>query len=353
VDGEDDREISRYTGQFGVTNIEKFILEKVPFAHSSILCRRNAMISVRGYSEDLPRAKDIDLYLKIAKLGKFGFLPKCFVKHREVSLKSKNDKEIIKSRCVDSFFHKKVIWRHRKDFPHFIRSYFKITLRYLILKILIIFPFFYKIYKTMRYNKEYFLPTLRIPSINRFSLNRTLFPVLKKLKKGGAMLEIGYSPDENYKNLIPHTEYLNLDIEARNNPDICCDVCDIKWQSDYFDTVIAIEVLEHVHSPEKAVNEIWRILKPGGNCVLSTRFLHFYHPGPKDYYRFTWDSLSLLFKNFKKVEIYPHGNGLQSIWHIITSGKAKVIFNILNPLIAKINFRRTKLPLGFIVYVEK
>jgi len=311
------------------------------------------MLTIGGYSKDLPRAKDIDLYLKIFKLGKFGFLPECFIKHRETSLKDKNDKEIVKNRCVDSFFHKRIIWRHRKNFPHFGRSYLKITLRYLMFKILTVSPLFYRIYKTMRYDKEYFLPTLKIPSVNRFSLNRVLFPCFNKLKKNGVLLEVGYSPDENYKKLIPHAKYLTLDIEAQNNPDICCDVCDIKWSSNYFDAVIAIEVLEHVYSPEKAINEIWRILKPGGSCVLSTRFLHFYHPGPKDYYRFTWDSLSYLFRNFRKVEIHHHGNEIQCIWHIITSGKAKVVLNVLNSLIARIHFKKTKFPLGFVIYAEK
>jgi glycosyltransferase involved in cell wall biosynthesis len=151
VDGKTGKEISRYMGKLGTNNIEKFLLTRVPFAHSSVLYRRKVIVSVGGYSEDLPRAKDIDLYLKIFKLGKFGFLKECFIKYREVSLGAK---DIIKKRCLDSFFYKKVIYRHRKDFPYvyFLNSYLKISLRYLMFKVLIFFSLPYKIYRKIRYD---------------------------------------------------------------------------------------------------------------------------------------------------------------------------------------------------------
>ncbi len=189
--------------------------------------------------------------------------------------------------------------------------------------------------------------------MSRISLNNELHRQFKKIKKEGVLLEIGVSSDENYKDFIPHNKYLTLDSERQNNPDICCDVADIKWQSDYFDTVLAAEVLEHVCFPEKSVDEIWRVLKHGGICILSTRFIQYYHPGPKDYYRYTQDSLAYLFRDFKKVEIYHHGDRLQSLWHILNYGKIKVILNIFNPLFAKTHFKKTKFPLGFVVYAEK
>lgn len=350
VDRKTDTEITRHTEGFDPKNVEKFILTKVPFAHSSILCRRNVMISVGGYSEDLPRAKDIDLYIKLVKLGKFGFLPECFIKYREIV---PEEDIIIKKHLLDAFFHKKVIWRHRRGFPYiyFLNSYFKINLRYLIFKTLMFFPLPYKIYRKVRWNKEVFLPTLKIPSVSRISLDLKLRQQFKRLKPG-IVLEVG-SGFFSYKKSIPHTKYLTLDIDKSANADICCDLHDIKWEADYFDSVVAIEVLEHLYNPQKAVDEMRRILKPGGVCVLSTRFIHPYHSGPKDYYRFTWDSLSYLFKKFSKVEIYHHGNKIQSLWQIINDGKIKVVLNIFNPLFARIHFKKTKFPCGFVVYAKK
>jgi ubiquinone/menaquinone biosynthesis C-methylase UbiE len=195
------------------------------------------------------------------------------------------------------------------------------------------------------------IPTLRIPSVVRISLDSELKRQFKKLNKG-IVLEVG-SGTSSYRRFIPHTKYMTLDIEEKNNPDICCDLHDIKWESNYFDTAIAIEVLEHLYDPQKAVNEIFRVLKSGGKCILSTRFIHPYHPGPKDYYRFTWDSLRYLFKDFKRIEIYHHGNKLQSIWNIITDGKLKVFLNIFNPAVARIKSKNTKFPCGFVICAEK
>jgi len=195
------------------------------------------------------------------------------------------------------------------------------------------------------------IPTLKIPSVSRISLDFELYRQFKRLKPG-IVLEVG-SGYSSYKKHIPYTKYLTLDIDKESKPDICCDIHNIKWGSDYFDAVIAIEVLEHLLHPEEAVNEIWRVLKPGGICILSTRFIYPYHPGPKDYYRFTWDSLTHLFRKFNRVEIYHHGNKIQAIWELINKGKLNIILNIFNPLIAQIHFQKTSCPCGFVVYAKK
>jgi len=190
-------------------------------------------------------------------------------------------------------------------------------------------------------------------SVSRISLNNILKKQFNKLKPG-IVLDIGakHCP---YKNLIPKTRYLTLDIDKRNSPDICSDLHNIKWQPNYFDTVIATEVLEHSYNPQKAINEIYRILKKGGACILSTRFIFPYHPDPQDYYRFTWDSLEYLFKKFENVKIYPQGNRIQIIWHAISDcGKIGLPFRILlNPLIAKIDYTDKRYPFGFVVCAKK
>ena len=99
--------------------------------------------------------------------------------------------------------------------------------------------------------------------------------------------------------------YVRLDIDPAKKPDICCDLHDLEWRGDPFDTVLAIEVLEHLYDPQRAIDRIHDALKPGGVCILSTRFMYRYHPDPQDHYRFTWDSLKYLFRNFRHVEVHP------------------------------------------------
>ncbi len=205
--------------------------------------------------------------------------------------------------------------------------------------------------------KEFFkkyLFTLKINTVSRIVSTKELKEQFKRLKRG-VVLDTG-SKFAPYKEQIPHTKYMNLDIDPGVKPDIISDIHKVKWQSNYFDTIIATEILEHCYSPEKAINEIHKLLKREGVCILSTRFIYIYHPDPNDYYRFTEDALKYLFKEFSQVEIYPHGDRLKVLWEIINPGynKTRIFLNILNPLIARFrDSKNTRYPLGFVVYAKK
>lgn len=194
-------------------------------------------------------------------------------------------------------------------------------------------------------------PTMRIPRVDRLSLDIELRKHFRRLKPG-VVLDVGarHSP---YRWEIPATRYLTLDAQRTHKPDICSDIQDIKWKSNFFDTVIATEVLEHVADPQQAIAEIHRVLKRGGICILSTRFICPYHPSPKDYYRFTWDSLQHLFQKFRHVEVHSHGNRLQVLWNMLNSGRIGILLNIFNPLIARLNWKNMFIHCGYVVYAKK
>ena len=61
--------------------------------------------------------------------------------------------------------------------------------------------------------------------------------------------------------------------------------------SDSFDTVIATDVLEHLHSPETFFSEVARICAPGGKLILGIPFMYWIHEAPHDYLRHTEFSL--------------------------------------------------------------
>jgi SAM-dependent methyltransferase len=188
--------------------------------------------------------------------------------------------------------------------------------------------------------------------VNRISLDRELIRHFQRLKPG-VVLDVGAKASP-YRTHVPAERYLRLDIDAAKQPDICCDVHDLEWHGDPFDTVLAIEILEHLYDPQRAVDRVHSVLKTGGVCILSTRFIYRYHPDPHDFYRFTWDSLRYLFRNFRHVEVHHHGNRAQVIWEIINAGgRSRVFLNLLNPVIARFTSARTKFPLGFVVYAEK
>lgn len=196
------------------------------------------------------------------------------------------------------------------------------------------------------------IPTLKIRSVNRLTLERELLRQFARLQPG-VVLDVG-AKAAPYRAQVPADRYLRLDIDPAKGPDICCDVHELVWQSDYFDTIIAIEILEHLYDPQRAIDRLFDVLKPGGVCILSTRFFFRYHPDPEDHYRFTWDSLRYLFRRFEHVEVHHHGNRAQVLWEIINAGgRSRVVLNLLNPLVAQLSSSRTKFPLGFVVYARK
>ncbi len=188
-------------------------------------------------------------------------------------------------------------------------------------------------------------------TVTRYSLEKKLRYLFPRIE-GGRVLDIG-SKDSPYKDVIQFDEFVRLDMSPESHPDICCDVHNIKAEDQSFEAVIATELLEHCYDPQRVVSEIYRVLKDGGVCLLSTRFMYRYHPDPKDYYRFTRDSLEMLFNRFKSVEIYEHGNKIQVLWQILCAGWLKVFLTPFNRGVAMIDYHDEKTPLGFVVLAEK
>lgn len=70
-----------------------------------------------------------------------------------------------------------------------------------------------------------------------------------------------------------------------------------------FECVLCTEVLEHLPEPQRAIDEMYRVLAPGGRLLLTTRFLFPIHDAPHDYFRFTKYGLRHLLRGFEDVRI--------------------------------------------------
>jgi SAM-dependent methyltransferase len=54
-----------------------------------------------------------------------------------------------------------------------------------------------------------------------------------------------------------------------------------------FDTVLLADVLEHIAKPWALMQEVGRVLSPGGKAIVMVPFLYGLHEQPHDYYRYT------------------------------------------------------------------
>ena len=96
-----------------------------------------------------------------------------------------------------------------------------------------------------------------------------------------------------------------LDIDPLSGATYVADLCGPipAIPDETFDHVVCTEVLEHTLQPFDAVNQIWRVLKPGGLAHVTTPFNFRIHGPLPDCWRFTEHGLRALFRHFVEVDI--------------------------------------------------
>ncbi len=133
------------------------------------------------------------------------------------------------------------------------------------------------------------------------------------------------------------------------------DVLNLPFDDASFDAVVSDQVLEHVEgSPQGAIDETLRVLKPGGLLVHATCFINPIHGAPSDYWRFSPEGLSLLMKGRARV-IEAGGWGNAFIWPFIACGlKYERIPNArYHPFHWLATFNQRRLPVVTWVLAEK
>jgi SAM-dependent methyltransferase len=146
----------------------------------------------------------------------------------------------------------------------------------------------------------------------------------------------GWEPNY-YRHLFPGKRYIKQDMRDFDPPciDVICDISDMKPISDKsIGLILNLESLEHLPYPQRAIDEIHRVLRPDGVLILTT-VMHFkIHPCPKDYWRFTPDGLELLLGRFKILDMTLEGSlkRPKGIWVTAQKTSASEEWGVLPPL---------------------
>ncbi len=113
----------------------------------------------------------------------------------------------------------------------------------------------------------------------------------------GLVLDCGSGyPPVTFSNVV-HLEivrYPGVDVVASGERLPFADGC--------MDAVVSEAVLEHVRNPSAYVEELFRVLKPGGEIRVDAAFLQPYHAYPHHYFNMTISGLELLMRKFEKID---------------------------------------------------
>lgn len=128
----------------------------------------------------------------------------------------------------------------------------------------------------------------------------------------GRLLDIGCATKPWKPILDPHVSgYVGVDhVDSPHQleyVDIVADAYDTTVEEASFDTVISTAVLEHLERPQDAINEMHRVLKPGGHAIISAPLFWHLHEEPRDFFRYTKYGLTFMFETagFEVVEATP------------------------------------------------
>ncbi len=119
----------------------------------------------------------------------------------------------------------------------------------------------------------------------------------------------------------PYAKYfpdrVSSDIEPRDGVDVVADAHALPFKDGEFSVILCSEVLEHLHTPEQAIAEMWRVLEPGGSLILTTRFMMPMHDMPHDYFRYTKTGMEHLFREWEIDELVPETINFETIGFLI------------------------------------
>lgn len=136
---------------------------------------------------------------------------------------------------------------------------------------------------------------LQVGTRNAVTRDEWVKRALNELPAGSCILDAG-AGNQRYRTLCSHLQYVALDF-GRYDPntdrtglqseswsyeglDIVSDVASIPMKDGSFDAILCTEVLEHIANPLDALDEFSRLLRPGGQLIVTAPFCSLTHQAP-------------------------------------------------------------------------
>jgi ubiquinone/menaquinone biosynthesis C-methylase UbiE len=128
-----------------------------------------------------------------------------------------------------------------------------------------------------------------------YFIRRRLYESVRALapKLGGKLLDFGCGSKPYIDLFTSATSYTGVDIEVSGHShenehiDIYYDGKHLPFEDNSYDNIFSTEVFEHVFNIDEILPEIYRVLKPGGQLLITCPFVCPEHEQPYDFARYT------------------------------------------------------------------
>lgn len=79
-----------------------------------------------------------------------------------------------------------------------------------------------------------------------------------------------FAPEQAFYKRFRESKHLNYTTTDLNSPlaDVKADICNLPFEDDTYNIILCNHVLEHIPDDTKAMQELYRVLKPGGMAIL-------------------------------------------------------------------------------------
>lgn len=127
-----------------------------------------------------------------------------------------------------------------------------------------------------------------------------------------------------FRPLFRHCRYVAQDLGTVSEWNytrlsVISDLHQLPFPDDTFDVILNTQVLEHVRDPKRVVQEMHRVLKPGGKLCITLPQGWKEHQAPHDYFRFTRYGLIHLLREaqFRAYSVQPRGGYFWFAGHVL------------------------------------
>lgn len=118
---------------------------------------------------------------------------------------------------------------------------------------------------------------------------------------------------------------VNVDMFPYASVNMTADIEQLPLKNDSVDHIVNVAVLEHVPDPSVVIQEVFRVLRPGGQIYCYFPFIQGFHASPNDYTRVTKPGLKHLFRDFDIVELRPDGGPTSGALWVVQEWLAMVL----------------------------